>query len=84
MKRLNMKNTTKQKQCEVCNSPLTFVPHVEYNGEPGGSSEPYWECVNGCEYPDCKDSDLTPGELANRGKVDTNTEYGIIGLRGAV
>ena len=79
-----MTNTIQQKQCEVCSNPLVFVPHREYNGEDGGSFEPYWECSNGCEYPDCKDSELTIAELKIRSKVDTNTEFGIINLGGII
>lgn len=76
------------KHCEVCGELLIYVDHYEYDGVTEyGSHEPYYECVNGCAYPDVPDYELTGEELAERGKVDTMTEFGIINLeqeRGAI
>jgi len=65
--------------CQVCNEPLIYVEHFEYDGvTPNGSFEPYFECPNGCAYPDIKDENLTLKELRTRNKIDTQTEFGII------
>ena len=75
-------NKNPQEQfCQVCGEPLTYVPHYEYDGvTENGSFEPYYECVNGCAYPEVRDEDLTAEELLERGKVDTQTQYGIVEL----
>lgn len=50
--------------CKKCGFSLTKVDHYEYDGvTPGGSYEPYYECVNWCEQDE---------------EVDTNTEFGMI------
>lgn len=77
--KMNKSNPLQNRFCQVCNEPLIFVPHYEYDGvTEHGSFEPYWECPRGCMYPDCADSELTAEELMTRGKVDTGTEYGIV------
>lgn len=76
------------KHCENCGESLIYVDHYEYDGVTEyGSHEPYWECLNRCAYPECADWELTPEELAERNKVDTLTEFGIVELqeeRGAI
>lgn len=66
--------------CQNCGEKLIYVPHVEWNGEIG-VDEPYFDCPSGCAYPTCKDEELTPEELKERGKVDTNTEFGIAQIK---
>lgn len=70
------------KFCQVCTEPLIYVEHYEYDGvTPCGNYEPYWECPNGCSYPDLADHELTAEELIERGRIDTCTEYGIVSIR---
>jgi hypothetical protein len=76
-----------QNHCEVCGELLIYIEHWEFDGSEQGSFEPYWECLNGCAYPEVPDNELTAEELAERNKVDTMTEFGIIELqqeRGAI
>lgn len=74
--------------CENCGELLIYIEHYEMDGvTEQGSFEPYWECLNGCAYPEIPDCELTGEELAERNKVDTMTEYGIVELqqeRGAI
>jgi hypothetical protein len=65
--------------CHVCNQPLLRFSHDD-PGDESFTSETYWECGNKCPYPDTPDSLLTPKELAERGRVDTMTEFGIINI----
>jgi len=65
MKVLNMKQKAPQLYCQECGSPLFFIDHVEDDGSEFGSSEPYFECPEGCEEP-----------LEDR--IDTCTEFGAI------
>lgn len=62
-----MKNpNTPEQFCEVCDSPLIYVDHYEYDGvTEHGSHEPYFECPNGCDYP-------------TEPRVDTCTEFGLV------
>lgn len=69
-----------QNHCEVCGELLIYIEHYEFDGSEQGSFEPYWECLNGCAYPESKDEELTPAELAERGKVETQTEFGIVSV----
>lgn len=47
-----------------------YVEHYEFDGvTDSGSYEPYWECVNGCEYP-------------TEPRIDTCTEYGDVVVNG--
>lgn len=87
--KMNHKSPYQNRFCKVCETPLIYVDHYEYDGVTDhGSHEPYWECPQDCAYPDCADSELTAEELAERGRVDTCTEFGIISIndwsRGAV
>lgn len=33
--------------CEVCDYPLVYIKHIEFDGE-FGSDESYYECINEC------------------------------------
>lgn len=65
MKALNMKQKAPQLYCQECGSPLFYIDHVEDDGSEFGSSEPYFECPEGCEEP-----------LEDR--IDTMTEFNTI------
>ena len=69
-----MKDT---KNCQNCELELEHISHYEYDGG-NGSYEPYYQCPDGCAYPESTDEELTPGELKERGKVNTMTEHGIV------
>lgn len=72
-------NPQNNRPCGNCESQMILIPHYEPDGvTENGSYEPYFECVNGCSYPELKDQELTAEELMERGKVDTCTEFGII------
>lgn len=60
-----MKLSTPKLYCQNCGALLFYVDHVEDDGSEFGSSEPYFECPEGCEEP-----------LEDR--VDTMTEFGVI------
>jgi len=76
--KMNKKQSTNQ-FCKNCEEPLILVHHIEYDGMTG-SYEPYYNCPAGCIYPEYEDTELNAEELAERNKVDTNTNYGIISL----
>jgi hypothetical protein len=39
--------------CTHCGLSLIYVDHYEYDGvTENGSHEPYWECPDGCDYPE--------------------------------
>ena len=77
--RMYKPTTNNNNPCKNCNNQLIIIPHYECDGvTENGSYEPYYECVNGCAYPECEDRELTAEELMERGKVDTCTEFGIV------
>ena len=72
-----MKNMNTPTHCQNCGELLIQYEHQEPNGPDDFDIEMQSECPNGCAYPTMRDEELTGEELAERGKVDTMTEYGI-------
>ncbi len=67
-------------ECQNCGSPLIAVVEQEDDGF-GVFDFVNYDCGNGCAYPETPDDMLTAEELAERGKVDTGTEFGIVRIK---
>jgi hypothetical protein len=71
-----------EKYCEKCGLPLIFIDHWEPDGDQG-SHEPYWECPNGCDYPEEpipqweKDFDKWAQETTADFRSDGEDEYNV-------